>query len=59
MLRRGNYKYTLWTNDIPELYDLKSDPNEMKNLAADPAHRQKLDDMKRQLLAWHTPQEQE
>jgi choline-sulfatase len=59
MLRRGNYKYTLWTNDIPELYDLKSDPDEMKNLAADPAHRQKLDDMKRQLLAWYTPQEQE
>lgn len=32
--------------DRDQLYDLKADPKEQRNLAADPAHRAKLDEMK-------------
>ena len=46
------YKLILNTNprDITELYDLKEDPKEMKNLASDAAHRDLLQDLTRQLL---------
>ena len=36
--------------DITELYDLKNDPQEMKNLASDAAHRGILKDLQRQLI---------
>ena len=32
--------------DADQLYDLKSDPNEQKNLAADPQHQERLDQLK-------------
>jgi N-sulfoglucosamine sulfohydrolase len=35
-----------------ELYDLTSDPNELKNLAADPAQAKVLDDLRAKLAAW-------
>ncbi len=35
-----------------ELYDLERDPFEFRNLAAEPAHRQTLDDLKARLLDW-------
>jgi N-sulfoglucosamine sulfohydrolase len=35
-----------------ELYDLTADPNELKNLAADPAHAKALDDLRGKLAAW-------
>jgi N-sulfoglucosamine sulfohydrolase len=35
-----------------ELYDLKADPNELKNLAADPAHAKTLDELRGRLAAW-------
>ena len=35
-----------------ELYDLTGDPNELKNLAADPAHAKTLDDLRQRLRAW-------
>ena len=55
MLRHGAYKYTYWTNDMPELYDLREDPQEMRNLALQPAQRQKVERMKAELFAWHRP----
>ncbi len=36
--------------DIEELYDLKADPQEMKNLAADPAHKTTVRDLKTRML---------
>jgi N-sulfoglucosamine sulfohydrolase len=37
-----------------ELYDLTSDPDELKNLAGDPAHTSVLKDMRAKLKAWQT-----
>ena len=55
MIRDGQWKYTYWLHDIPELYDLKSDPEELHNLAADPAYSSKADELRARLLAWHRP----
>ena len=37
MLRQGPYKYIHYTGFAPELFDLEADPDEVKDLAADPA----------------------
>ena len=57
MIRDANYKYTYWTHDTPELYDLRTDPVEMHNLAGQPAHRHTVERLKRELFAWHRPTE--
>ena len=38
MIRRGRHKYIHCDSDAPLLYDLKADPDELVNLASDPAH---------------------
>ncbi len=35
-----------------ELYDLENDPHEINNLAADPAHQDKLNELRSALFAW-------
>ena len=55
MIRQGEWKYTYWVHDIPELYNLRTDPEELHNLAADPAHATDADRLKRALFSWHTP----
>jgi choline-sulfatase len=55
MIRQGRYKYCYYVGDTDELYDLGADPAEMKNLAPLPAYRQKRDELKEQLFAWHDP----
>jgi len=53
MLRNGRYKYNYYVGYQPELFDLSQDPNEERNLAADPAHAHivaRLDHQLRQLL---------
>lgn len=35
-----------------ELYDTQADPNELKNLAGDPAHRQVLEELRNRVRAW-------
>lgn len=56
MIRQGRYKYSYYVGDLDELYDLHDDPEEMQNLAALPAYREKRDELKRQLFAWHRPE---
>ena len=39
---------------VEELYDLKKDPHEVNNLAADPNHKTTLDAMRKRLADWET-----
>jgi choline-sulfatase len=57
MIRDGDLKLTYWTHDNPELYNLRSDPEEMTNLALRSEHRKTIDTLKQKLFAWHRPQE--
>jgi arylsulfatase A-like enzyme len=52
-LRQDRYKYirTLVPNEIEELYDLEADPEELHNLALDPANVRVLKDCRKDLLA--------
>jgi arylsulfatase A-like enzyme len=52
-LRQDRYKYirTLVPNEIEELYDLETDPEELQNLTLDPAHGRALKDCRKELLA--------
>ena len=52
-LRKGRYKYirTLVEGEIEELYDLKSDPQELTNLALIGKHRKTLKRFRRGMLA--------
>ena len=47
-VRGERYRYIRHADDSEELYDLETDPNEWKNLAADPA----FGDVKRRLAEW-------
>jgi len=51
-LRQGKYKYirTLVPDEIEELYNLKRDPLELKNLAVDPAYRDTLADYRQRMI---------
>lgn len=57
MIRRGDFKYNYYVNDIAELYNLREDPKEMRNLALEPASARKVEQMKAELFAWHKPEE--
>ncbi len=46
-----NWKYVFSPGDYDELYDLNSDPGELRNLISDPASQPKLDAMRQCLLA--------
>jgi choline-sulfatase len=57
MIRDGNLKFTFWTHDMPELYDLQTDPKEMQNLALRSEYRSRVDELKAKLFAWYKPPE--
>ena len=56
MIRRGDWKYSHYVNDTPELYNLRDDPDELKNLALVPQYRGQADELRSQLFAWHRPE---
>jgi choline-sulfatase len=51
MIREGDFKLTYWTHDIPELYNLRDDPEEMTNLANHSEHQTKIAELTRKVLA--------
>jgi choline-sulfatase len=55
MVRRGDYKYCYYVGDMPELYDLRNDPQEMKNLAILPEYKSRVEEMRRRLFEWYRP----
>jgi choline-sulfatase len=57
MIRRGDFKYNYYVNDMAELYNLREDPKEMRNLALEKASAPKIEEMKAQLFSWHKPEE--
>jgi choline-sulfatase len=57
MIRDGRYKYSYWTHDIAELYDLESDPQELRNLALDRSHEPVVKQLRETLFAWYKPPE--
>jgi choline-sulfatase len=55
MIRVGPWKYTYWLHDIAELYDLRTDPEELHNLAEEPKYAAQANELRTRLLAWHQP----
>jgi choline-sulfatase len=51
MIRQGDFKYSYYKDDTPELYNLREDPKEMHNLAPSA----KSAEMERLLFDWHKP----
>ncbi len=51
MLRKGRFKYHHYVGFAPELFDLESDPEEITDLADDPAHSGVLAAMEQELRA--------
>jgi len=53
LLSQGRYKYirTLIEGETEELYDLVSDPQELKNLAPDPSYRDLLHSYRRTAIS--------
>ena len=53
MFKADDYRLRIKTLDrVDELYDLKSDPYEMKNLIFDEAHYEKAKELHEKLLNW-------
>jgi len=52
MVRTLTHKYVYCPGDLDELYDLRSDPNELVNLADDPAHQSRRAELCERLLRW-------
>jgi choline-sulfatase len=53
MIRLGQWKYTIWAQDIPEFYDLKSDPDELHNLAGLSEYAAREAELRSRLLAFN------
>jgi choline-sulfatase len=57
MVRKGNYKYIYCETDPALLFDLASDPDELHNLAADPAYAGVVSGLHAELLRVWDPQQ--
>lgn len=57
MLRKGHWKYVHCVRYPPQLFDLQADPEELIDLAGDPAHRATLTAMEAELRRRFDPEE--
>jgi choline-sulfatase len=59
MIRNGRWKYVYFVRypERPELFDLESDPEELRDLGTDKAHRAVRDECHARLLALLNPEE--
>ena len=57
MLREGRWKYLHYVNYRPQLYDLEADPEELRDIAGDPAYAAILDVCRNRLLEFCDPLE--
>ena len=57
MLRGGRWKYLHYVNYRPQLYDLQADPEELQDLAGDPAYADVLEACRKRLLEFCDPME--
>lgn len=55
MARRGAYKYIYLHNHAPQLFNLEEDPEEQRNLAADPAYQQIGEELRSSILERFSP----
>jgi choline-sulfatase len=51
MIRHGRYKYVHYVAYAPQLFDLESDPEELRDLAQDPEHAKALAECRERLYA--------
>lgn len=51
MIRNGKYKYVYYEAYAPQLFDLEADPEELTDLASDPAYDSVLEDCRAKLWA--------
>ncbi|MFN9472818.1 sulfatase-like hydrolase/transferase [Acidovorax sp.] len=56
MVRKGRYKFHYYVRHRPELFDLQADPEELADLAGDPAHADVLRAMEAELRAICDPE---
>lgn len=56
MIRHGRYKYVHYVAYAPQLFDLESDPEELRDLAADPAYAGVLEECRARLYAICDPE---
>ena len=49
MVKDGHWKYIRNRFDIDELYDLKTDPDEMRNVSERPEHQNRIAQMQQQI----------
>jgi len=57
MLRDGPYKYMHYVAYRPQLYDLARDPEELVDVAGDPAYAEVLERCRRRMLSMFDPRE--
>jgi len=57
MLRKGRWKYVHFADYRPQLFDLESDPEELADVACDPAHHATLDALRAELRRFCDPDE--
>jgi arylsulfatase A-like enzyme len=52
LLTTDRWKLNLYHGDMPELYDLNTDPGELRNLARDGAHQDRVRELAGRIFSW-------